>query len=263
MSTPMNDHALAFHFADLPDPRIERSKVHSIQDIITIAICATIAGADGWVHVKEWAETKDAWLRTFLDLGGGIPSHDTFGRVFGALDPVAFQSCFARWVHSVFEVTAGHVAIDGKRVRRSLDTASGTAAIHMVSAWSSENQLVLAQVKTAEKSNEIKAIPALLDLLELTGCIVILDAMGTQKEIARIIVDVKYGDYVLALKGNQPGTGPAPFWWTVIIRRPWHLLPRRAQPLPVSCNPPSSAAVAGCRSLQSTQRFPALPRPWF
>jgi predicted transposase YbfD/YdcC len=190
------------HFANLKDPRMRRPK-HYLIDIITIAICAVICGADSWVEVEEFGRAKEEWFRTFLKLPHGIPSHDTFGRVFALLDPVQFRSGFISWIQAVSDLTDGQVvAVDGKRLRRSHDGTLGKAAIHVVSAWASANHLVLGQLKTDEKSNEITAIPELLKALVLEGCIVTIDAMGCQTKIAKLIVD-KEADYVLALKGNQ------------------------------------------------------------
>jgi predicted transposase YbfD/YdcC len=192
------------HFQSLPDPRVDRTKEHRLTDILTIAICAVTAGADSWVAVERFGHAKEAWLQTFLALPNGIPSHDTFGRVFAALDPVAFAECFQHWIVGVAQATAGRVvAIDGKTLRQSFDTTSAKAAIHLVSAWASHNHLLLGQVKTEAKSNEITAIPQLLKLLELQGCIVTIDAMGCQKDIARQIT-TQEADYVLALKENHP-----------------------------------------------------------
>jgi predicted transposase YbfD/YdcC len=191
------------HFSTLVDPRVERTKRHSMSDILVISICGFLCGIDTWVELEEFAEIRVDWLRTFLDLPNGIPSHDTFGRFFAAMDPEEFARCFARWVGSISELTQGAVvAIDGKTLRRSFDHASSKAAIHMVSAWASGNGLVLGQVKTDEKSNEITAIPKLLEMLHLQGCIVTIDAMGCQKAIVKDIVD-KGADYVISLKGNQ------------------------------------------------------------
>ena len=195
--------SIADHFADIEDPRIDRSKDHLLIDILTIAILAVICGADGWVAIETYGKAKYDWLKTFLSLPQGIPSHDTFGRVFARLDPEQLQGCFLRWVNSVSRLTAGEViAIDGKTVRRSYDKGKGKGAIHMVSAWASQNRLVLGQRKVDDKSNEITAIPELLRVLDLHDCIVTLDAMGTQKLIAEQII-TQGGDYVLALKGNQ------------------------------------------------------------
>jgi len=192
------------HFADLQDPRVERTKRHKLLDIVVLAICGVICGADDWVSIEEFGEAKLEWFQGFLELPNGIPSHDTFGRVFGRLDPDQFQTCFTNWILSVSEVTKGQViAIDGKTLRRSHDKALGKGAIVMVSAWATANRLVLGQVKVDDKSNEIKAVPELLRALDISGCIVTTDAMGCQKEIAALVVEGK-GDYVLALKDNHP-----------------------------------------------------------
>jgi predicted transposase YbfD/YdcC len=192
------------HFVDLEDPRVERTKRHLLLDIVVIAICAVICGADSWVAVALFGKAKLAWLKRFLELPNGIPSHDTFGRVFARLKPEQFEKCFLRWIAAVSDITAGQVvAIDGKTVRRSHDTGIGRGAIHMVSAWATANELVLGQVKVDDKSNEITAIPALLQVLEISDCIVTIDAMGCQTEIAKTIVD-QGAEYVLALKENQP-----------------------------------------------------------
>ena len=190
-------------FASLEDPRIERSKRHKLLDIIAIAICATICGADSWVFVELFGRSKEEWFRTFLELPGGIPSHDTFGEVFSRIDPEQFQSCFMEWTRQVAHLAQGEVvAIDGKTVRRSHDRWRNRKAIHLVSAWASANDMTLGQVKTEEKSNEITAIPQLLELLALRGCIVTIDAMGCQRDIAEQIVAAE-ADYVLAVKENQ------------------------------------------------------------
>lgn len=191
------------HFKLLKDPRIERTKKHSLHDILVLTICAVIGGADDWTEVERFAHAKLKWFKSFLDLRNGIPSHDTLGRVFAALDTEALMRCFVEWVSSLTKVAVGDVvAIDGKTLRGSFDTASKKAAIHMVSAWATKQHLVLGQIKTEEKSNEITAIPRLLDLLDVSGCIVTIDAMGCQREIAKKIVE-KGADYVLSLKGNH------------------------------------------------------------
>jgi predicted transposase YbfD/YdcC len=193
------------YFSEISDPRVERTKLHLLMDILVIAICAVICGADTWVELEAYGRAKEQWLRQFLTLANGIPSHDTFARVIARLKPEELQQCFLRWVQAVSEVTHGEVvAIDGKTLRRSFDRATGKSAIHMVSAWASANRLVLGQQRVDEKSNEITAIPALLRLLDLKGCIVTIDAMGCQKAIARTIVE-QAADYVLTLKANQGG----------------------------------------------------------
>ncbi len=191
------------HFATLKDPRMDRTREHNFLDIITIAICAAIGGADNWVDVAAFGRRKRKWFKKFLKLPNGIPSHDTFGRVFALIDADQFQACFLAWVQSAFEATKGQVVpIDGKTLRRSHDKSLGKEAIQMVSAWSTANHIVLGQKKVASKSNEITAIPDLLKVLELSGCIVTIDAIGCQKEIAEAIVK-KGADYLLAVKENQ------------------------------------------------------------
>ena len=192
------------HFSAIDDPRIDRTKLHKLIDILVIAVCATICGAEGWEDFELFGNCKLDWFKSFLELPNGVPSHDTFRRVFARLDPTQFQQAFLDWVRSVTKLTKGEVvAIDGKQLRRSQDRAAGKSAVAMVSAWAQENRLVLGQVRVDEKSNEITAIPELLRILEISGCIVTLDAMGCQTEIAKTIVD-KQADYVLAVKGNQP-----------------------------------------------------------
>ena len=202
----MSNHptaSLAEHFSTLEDPRADFGKRHLLLDILVIAICAVICGADNWVEVELFGRSKEQWLRTFLKLPHGIPSHDTFGRVFRLLDPEQFQRCFRSWTYAVQRVTKGQVvAVDGKTLRRSHDRTLGKAAIQMVSAWATANRLVLGQVKVDDQSNEITAIPELLEVLDIAGCIVTVDAIACQREIAEKIVDRK-ADYVLALKANQ------------------------------------------------------------
>jgi predicted transposase YbfD/YdcC len=195
--------SIAEHFAKLPDPRIDRTKRHELVDILTIGVCAVISGADSFEGMESYGQAKQAWLQTFLALPNGIPSHDTFNRVFAHLHAKKFQECFLAWIASIAEATAGEVvAFDGKTLRHSFDRASSKAAIHMVSAWASTNRLVLGQVKVEDKSNEITAIPELLSMLALSGCIVSIDAMGCQTKIAAQIIEHE-ADYVLGLKGNQ------------------------------------------------------------
>lgn len=191
------------HFGELEDPRRTYLNDHPLINILTITLCAVVAGAEGWTDVENFGKQKQAWLSQYLDLENGIPSHDTLGRVFARLDPRSFRQSFLSWVQAVFEVTEGQVlAIDGKKLRRSHNKTLGKEAISMVSAWATANHLVLGQVKVKSKSNEITAIPALLAILDLTGCIVTIDALGTQTEIAQQIVD-QGGDYLLPVKENQ------------------------------------------------------------
>lgn len=190
-------------FTALPDPRVMRTKEHKLIDIVVIAICAVISGAEHWTEVEEYGLIKEQWLRSFLELPYGIPSHDTFGRLFARLDPDVFCQCFLDWIRTLYCATGGKaIAIDGKTLRHSYDRADNKAALHMVHAWAVENHLLLGQVACAEKSNEITAIPELLKVLDLHGCLVTIDAMGCQKKIARDITG-KGGDYILGLKGNQ------------------------------------------------------------
>ncbi len=196
--------SIEWHFADLEDPRVERTRRHKLLDIVVVAICGIICGADDWVSIQEFGEAKLEWFEGFLELPNGIPSHDTFGRVFGRLDPDQFHTCFMKWIMAVSELTKGQViAIDGKTLRRSHDKALGQEAIVMVSAWATANHLVLGQLKVDDKSNEITAIPDLLQALDISDCIVTTDALGTQKDVASLIVEGG-GDYVLALKDNHP-----------------------------------------------------------
>lgn len=195
--------SISKHFGELQDPRTGNAKAHIFLEILIIAICAVICGADGWSDVELFGKNKKDWLKTFLELPKGIPSHDTFGRVFARIKPDEFQRHFIEWVQAIEKLTAGQViAVDGKQLRRSHDQQAGTEAIYMVSAWATQNQLVLGQTKVADKSNEITAIPELLRLLDITGCIVTIDALGTQTKIAETIV-AGGGDYLLAVKENQ------------------------------------------------------------
>jgi predicted transposase YbfD/YdcC len=194
------DEFLAF----VEDPRVERTRTHPLETILVISLMAVICGADGFVGIERFATAKEAWLAGFLDMTGGVPSHDTIGRVFAALNPTALGEAFRRWTLSLAASSSEKlVAIDGKTLRRSFRHAGDNAFVHMVSAWSQANRVVLGQAKTDDKSNEITAIPALLDLLEIKGALVTIDAAGTQTAIAEKIVE-KGGDYFLAVKGNQP-----------------------------------------------------------
>ena len=194
---------LLSHFSIIRDPRRVCGKRHKLEKIFGISVCAIMSGAESWTEVEEFGKAKEEWLSEFLDLENGIPSHDTFGRVFGLIDPEEFQVCFSSWVESLRKhVDKEIVAIDGKTLRRSFDKANEKLPFHIVSAWAHENELSLGQVQVDKKSNEIKAIPKLLKLLALEGCIVTLDAIGCQKEISKQI-RAKKADYVLILKSNQ------------------------------------------------------------
>jgi predicted transposase YbfD/YdcC len=190
-------------FADMPDPRLDRKKRHELMDIFVVALCGVLTGAETWTEIEQFGKVKLKWLRQFIRLKNGIPSHDTFGRVFGLIDPEEFGARFLDWIRYVSRKLKGKlVAIDGKTLRRSHDAADGKSAIHMISAWAVENRLVLGQLKTEERSNEITAIPELLRLLDIEDCIVTIDAMGCQKKIAQQITG-QGGQYILGLKGNQ------------------------------------------------------------
>lgn len=203
---PIKGQTLFDHLSIIEDPRIDRTKQHLLIDILVIAVCAVICGAEGWTEIEEFGRAKEEWFKKFLALPHGIPSHDTFRRVFMLLKPEAFQDSFLNWVKSVFEVSSGSlVNIDGKQLRGSRskkEARDGKEGLRIVSAWAVENSLVLGQVKTEEKSNEITAIPQLLRVLELKGCIVTIDAMGCQKEIVAQLREQE-ADYCISLKGNQ------------------------------------------------------------
>ena len=188
-------------FGQLPDPRVNRTRDHRLIDVLVIGLCTLLCGGEGFNDMEDFGHAKHAWLKTFLELPNGIPSHDTFNRVFAALNPTHFLDCFLRWTQSLRRTVSQEiVALDGKALRRALNRQQGLP--YVVSAWAVENGLVLGQLKVAEKSNEITAVPQLLRALELAGCIVTLDAMGCQKKIAKEIIEAD-ADYVLALKGNQ------------------------------------------------------------
>lgn len=209
--------SISRYFEPLPDPRIDRTRRHKLVDIVTIAICAAIAGADDWEAVAAFGRANEEWFRTFLELPGGIPAHDTFWRVFRALDSTSFELCFSDWTSALRRLLAGAaeepaaaakaigevIAIDGKTVRRSHDRCLGASAVHLVSAWATQSGLVLGQVKLEAKENEIVAVPELLQRLDVAGHIVTLDALNCQVRTAETIIE-KRGDYLLALKGNQP-----------------------------------------------------------
>lgn len=190
-------------FENLTDPRVERTRVHDLFELVVVALCGTIAGADSWADIERFGKQRLPWLRTFLQLTEGIPSHDTFGRVFARLDPAELVGCIQQWLAEIGREIGQHIAIDGKTLRGSFDTAASRNPLHLVSAWASEARLTLGQIAVDSKSNEITAIPLLLELLDLQGATVTIDAMGCQKEIAAKIVDGS-GDYLLALKDNHP-----------------------------------------------------------
>lgn len=198
------DRALLSHFASLEDPRVERTKLHPLPNILAIAIGAVICGAESWDDIAAFGEARAEWFGSFLGLANGIPSHDTVNRVFAALDPAHFAACFLTSVRAARSTLPAQViAVDGKTVRRSHDRHQGQAAIQLVSAWAAEQRLVLAQAKVADRSNEITAVPDVLRALAAAGCLVTLDAMGCQRTIAQPVLD-QGGDDVLALKDNQP-----------------------------------------------------------
>lgn len=191
------------HFSPLTDPRIKLKTRHILVEIVAMTLCGIIAGADDWVEIGDFSKEKEEWLKTFLQLPYGTPSHDTFGRVFSLINPEEFGTCFISWLQCLFPmIDSDTIAIDGKTARRSHDRINGKKPIHMVSAWAAKQGLVLGQVKIDEKSNEITAIPELLRTLDLESCVVTIDAMGAQTKITKQIIDQK-GDYVISLKGNQ------------------------------------------------------------
>jgi predicted transposase YbfD/YdcC len=195
--------SLKTHFGDLSDPRAQHSIEHLLIDIVLITICAVICGAESWVEIENYGIAKQEWLQTFLELPNGIPSHDTIERVVARLRPEQLQQCFLNWVQAVLTISDGQlIALDGKTLRSSYERGGKQGMIHMVSAWATQNRMVLGQRKVNEKSNEITAIPELLNVLDLSGAVVSIDAMGCQTAIAEQII-AQQGDYVLALKGNQ------------------------------------------------------------
>ena len=199
------NQGLIEYLSGIEDPRIERTRLHKLTDILVMAIVSTIGGAEGWEDMELFCKSKEEWLCGLLSLKNGIPSDDTFRRVLSRICPRQFQNCVTGWLMSVHEVTAGQISIDGKTLRRSFENADRHSALHLVQAWSVENSLVLGQLESEGKKNEIKTIPKLLEILDISGCIVTLDAMGCQKAIAEKIIR-QGGDYVLSLKGNQGAT---------------------------------------------------------
>lgn len=198
-------NSIEHHFSGLPDPRRQYGNItHDFHDVLIISISAILSGADNWTAVSEFGVQKFDWLSSFLNLKNGIPSHDVFSSIFSKISTKTFSECFVSWTSSICHLLPGEVvAIDGKTLRRSHDKSAKLKAAHVVSAWANENRMVLGQVKTSEKSNEITAIPELLQMLELKGCLVTIDAMGCQKKIVAAIID-KEADYLIAVKDNQP-----------------------------------------------------------
>lgn len=204
MDEKLTAQSIIEYFERVPDPRVKRTRKHPLTSVLVLSLLAIICGADSFVAIELYGECQEDFLKTFLDLPNGIPSHDTIGRIFSTLNPKALQEAFREWVLALTEVTHGEVvAIDGKTLRRSFRHAEDKAFVHMVSAWATQNRVVLGQVKTDDKSNEITAIPRLLELLQIKGATVTIDAMGCQKEIAAKIVESE-ADYMLAVKENQP-----------------------------------------------------------
>lgn len=198
----MKEESLLLYFSEMKDPRVERTRYHLLDDIIFISIASVLSGADSWNEMERYGILKKDWLATFLELPYGIPSHDTFNRFFSALEPVEFEKCFSKWIGSICERTDGEIiSVDGKTIRGSRYQGCKSAT-HIVSAWADKNELILGQIKVDEKSNEITAIPLLLDALLIKGCVITIDAMGCQKNIAKKIID-KEADYILAVKENQ------------------------------------------------------------
>ncbi len=198
----MKQSGLLSYFSEMRDPRIDRTKHHNFDDIIFIAIASVLSGAESWNEMEYYGEMKEDWLKTILELPNGIPSHDTFNRLFSSLDPDEFENCFLKWIKSINKAMVGEVvSIDGKTIRGSKKSGFKTAT-HIVSAWADKNEIVLGQIKVDEKSNEITAIPKLLNSLLIKGCIVTIDAMGCQTKIAKKIIKKK-ADYILAVKENQ------------------------------------------------------------
>jgi len=236
--------SLIEHFKDLPDPRVNRTKEHELIDVLTIAICTLLCAGESFNDMQDFGHAKEEWFKTFLTLRNGIPSHDTFNRVFAALDPQAFGECFMAWTQSLRAAVAQEiVALDGKALRRALNADQNSKVI--VSAWAQSNGLVLGQLKVDAKSNEITALPKLLRALELSGCIVTVDAMGTQKQIAKEIKEAD-ADYVLALKGNHETVHQEVKTFLAAT------VAEAAAPRPPGKQP--SRAVAGLATLQTVEK---------
>jgi predicted transposase YbfD/YdcC len=197
--------SLIEHFKGISDPRVDRRKLHDLTEIIVVAICSIVAGANNFEEIEIVAKAKIGWFKKFLTLENGIPSHDTFERVFARIDPKEFRRCFSNWIQALQEIFSGVIAIDGQTHRGAKKTGQTKSPVHMVSAWAADFRLVLGQVKVDEKSNEITAIPDLLKILDINGCIVTIDALGCQQKIAEQII-AQGGDYILGLKGNQGRT---------------------------------------------------------
>lgn len=201
---PLEFNTLSFfnHFSELEDPRIDRKKLYPLEEILFVTLCAVICGAESWYDIEDFGEARIGFLRRYYPFENGIPSHDTIGRLFSLLDPAIFKDCFINWIKAIQEKIPELIAIDGKTIRHSFDKANNKPAIHMLSAFASNARLVLGQTKVDAKTNEITAIPELLDLLVIKGSIITIDAMGCQKEIAKKIIE-KNADYIFGLKGNQ------------------------------------------------------------
>jgi predicted transposase YbfD/YdcC len=200
-----NETSIVKAFSSVEDPRIDRTKKHKLIDIITISLCAMVGGAEGWEDIEFFGNERLEWFQSFLELPNGIPSHDTIRRVFERIDTKQFNACLVEWTKTLHQSTKGMiVAIDGKSLRHSFDNATGKSALHLVSAWVHDSNIMIGQCAVDTKKNEISSIPKMLDMIEISGAIVTIDAIGCQKEFARAIIEDKNADYVLAVKANQP-----------------------------------------------------------